>query len=767
MIAAWGIWKVYSIPATRKSRARELDSNLSNSGCLVSTSVDYLETSDDECVHAEELRKTLHDKAANQLESNEVRFIGRLRKPLIFAAATAGGFIMFHQSIPHADIALSRVLLPHRNIPYTSLQVTSGNMTIPKHSDIEIAAIWDGRTPRDAVLEMKPAGADVWSDVQLVCNTNRVLTYNLKALEEDTEYRFRLDDTQSSTYQVHVFSPPSMKNTRITSHPPEYTGKSPGTIETPDISVLRGSRLELEFFCSDSIESAQLEFDDQSTIPLEFENDAWRTTMTLMEDRKYRLALVDREGRKGGNTTPFLLNALPDEKPRIRILDPDTDIRAKADSTIPIKFEAGDDYGISRLELRYKKMGGEEKSIPYPVLDGDTQQFAGTINLDLKPLELRDYEVIYYYLHAEDNNSMDGPGISDTAVYFIEITDKESPLSNCNGKIPRQTFNLLHLEKNVIAQTMAITTDDSVTLSRISKRQQQTLELSYIFEREPILALAPELARFEFMAAQSAMKRAVGHFDQQSRDAALSSAEKALAHLYETIRLLPELEPKMCRGQGPGFKVILQAIEEKKKKEVQDLNKDLQTLIDRAKNIMKLEDDWINRLTEILSPSQQPTTATASSSGGQMNGTRTGSPSGQNFTQQEKTAQSNPGKNEQTTAQLTELSAEQKAMAARMSELARELGDMSHRDERISPLFSEDVKKAAHDFSMSSEETQTNPGHGHGYARRGIMVLAAVIDALEAEQTGGVSPTRVDVQLYPQKYEQMISEYLKGLSFAE
>lgn len=760
-VAGWCLWRILRCPESRKSRALEIEKGGSGHGCLISTSVDYLNQPDDLCDDSRELRQRLHESAASQLKKKEVKVFDSLRVPVVAMIAAFMGLTAFMLLVPQANVSFARAFQPSKNIPYTTMQVNPGDVVIPFGSELEIATAWMGRRPGHSLLEWRDSGTEAWSQEQLTSNAGPSLISRLQNLKKDTEYRIRMDESESPVYSVDVYTPPALGNTRIVIHPPEYTGKPAFTIETPDLLILRGSRLELAFFCSDSIATAHLRFEDGTRIPLQYETGAWRAGMVVHEDRNYWLELADHAGRKGGNQNPFEMTVLPDERPRLRIIEPGTDIRARADDVITIRFDAEDDYGIAALQLRYKTMGGKEIILPYSLTDDHPDKLTGNISLDLKPLDLGEYDVIYYYLHVEDNNTLDGSGMSDTPVYFIEITDKQTPLSNCNTQGPVETYNVLIMEKQIIAQTVETAPDDHPSFPNLSRRQEMTLEMCQLFAQSEAIVNAPELARFEFIAAQLAMKQAIRHFNEKSRDAALGSAEKALAHLYETARFLPDSN-SICSGTS----ITLKVIEEKINKEKQDLDRELQSLINRANNILETENDWLKRLLQILGETNPTPGSSGTNASGQI-GVNSALP-----TLQQPNSNSNPTPNQNErmsdrNADLAELSEEQKAIAAKMAELAEGLGNLSNRDERIPPIFSEDVKRAAGDIAMSSSGMEKNPGHGPGYARRGIMVLGAVIDALESLHSGEMAPTVVDVQLYPQKYERLISEYLKELSFAE
>ncbi len=81
-------------------------------------------------------------------------------------------------------------------------------------------------------------------------------------------------------------------------------------------------------------------------------------------------------------------------------------------------------------------------------------EITATAELDLSALGLKEYELVAYHAEATDNNTLDGPGVGESPVYFVEITNEEG--KPCLSQGQGQRVNLLVIQKQIIADSTAL-----------------------------------------------------------------------------------------------------------------------------------------------------------------------------------------------------------------------------------------------------------------------------------------------------------------------
>jgi hypothetical protein len=127
-------------------------------------------------------------------------------------------------------------------------------------------------------------------------------------------------------------------------------------------------------------------------------------------------SLEPRQGR---------FNILPDERPRLFVLEPGRDAVATPSIRVPIRVEATDDYGVTRVAW----LRGLNRSIerPFnmkfvPKSGPQSVEAAGSFNFD--ELGVRPGDVIEYYFEAADNYPK-GPNVTLSRLYKIQIISQE------------------------------------------------------------------------------------------------------------------------------------------------------------------------------------------------------------------------------------------------------------------------------------------------------------------------------------------------------
>src|SRR5262249_6889422 len=148
--------------------------------------------------------------------------------------------------------------------------------------------------------------------------------------------------------------------------------------------------------------------------------------------------------------------AIADHPPQVEILQPAQDMRADATNRIPVQVSAVDDYGVTELKVVYHKLNGREQMVACQTESAKNGEWIATAEIDLSALDLKRYDVVAYHAEARDNNTLDGPGIGRSPLYFIEITDKVSAPTPPLPPMPGEQVNLVVVQKQIIADTVGL-----------------------------------------------------------------------------------------------------------------------------------------------------------------------------------------------------------------------------------------------------------------------------------------------------------------------
>jgi hypothetical protein len=500
-------------------------------------------------------------------------------------------------------------------------------------------------------------------------------------------------------------------------------------------------------------------------------NDQWTAGLTAHTSSDYRIELTDRAGRKGGNEAPYHLVVVPDEPPQVDIVDPQADVRAAPTNKVPLRISASDDFAVSGIKLVFHKLGEPEKAVICDATNLNEPEATARAEIDLTPLNLQPYELVAYHAEASDNNTLDGPGIGKSPVYFIEVTTNDEPVSESHSQ--GQKINLLQLEKQIIAATTAAPEERiRETLPKVAAVQRQTRDYAETFKNtSPVLAAAPPQARVEFDAALNSMAGAITSLDQLQSSPALASEEDALKHLYQAAGLFPELKPCMCNCTG--IKIVAEAIEKKKKEEQKKREQELPKVIAQARKVAAAQAQ-LNGLYR-KSAGEAPSRAAQSNSprqgqnasGGRGEPSRDGNapatnPPAVNQDEAETTDSRDDGQKQFAAAP----SEEQKKLAEQASELAAKLRELAGSDPRVSSRHSQRMSDVASDMRRAGDFLAANNSHAaEDTGRLAWNQLEEIVGALEVLSNDQPHASEAAAEQYPKEYGQQISDYLRALSY--
>ena len=584
--------RFYLRPTRLKQGALTIESTRPELGCEVSTAAEYL-AGERKMEHQYEpqLAAALEAKTARVLTQSPFVGAGMVRFAVLLGILLLAALTLALIA-PGGLTALERTAMPFSKAHYTSVDVKPGDLDVPVGSNAQITNIFSGRLPKDARISWAEAANAHWQTAALTVTTQGVFLHTLTNLQTDVVYRVAGNDAQSPDYKITTYVPPTVEDFNIQLSYPAYTKLPPLTQRSPDISAVRASTAQFHIQPSVALKQAKLRFVSLPELALVANPDgSWGGTLPITKDTDYWIELADAKGHPGVNEKPYHIKALPDNPPKVEISDPGKDTRSSATNKVLVKISVADDFGVDQIKLVYNKLGGEQQTIEAQRASEHNGEVIATAELDLTPMELKNYELVAYHAEATDNNTLDGPGTGKSPVYFIEITDEEASQCLCQGQ--GQKVNLLVIQKQIVADTTAMPADAPADKFKdMTVRQQDAAEFGRMYQ-DAISAGDSEAAVTEMHAALTEMELASGELEKQQRAGAIPHEENALAHLYQVVKLMPELQNMPTKPMAnqkppdPKVQVVLEAIKQKKKE--QPDNKEIQDALNQAKDLARAQ----------------------------------------------------------------------------------------------------------------------------------------------------------------------------------
>jgi hypothetical protein len=146
---------------------------------------------------------------------------------------------------------------------------------------------------------------------------------------------------------------------------------------------------------------------------------------TLTAPTLFTLSVRDVDGLECAEPRRGRFNVSPDERPRIAVLEPGRDAVATPSIRIPVKVQAEDDFGITKvLWLRGHNRSIERAFDMKLTLRGGPANVESSGAFDMARLGVRPGDVIEYFFEAADNDPK-GPNVALTRPYRLEIISEE------------------------------------------------------------------------------------------------------------------------------------------------------------------------------------------------------------------------------------------------------------------------------------------------------------------------------------------------------
>ena len=354
--------------------------------------------------------------------------------------------------------SLKRIFVPWEKtdpILTTKIEVSPGNARILTGKSLQIQANVTGKSAEKVVLNYHPKDAvltenngEILQQINMVQNPEdkRQFAYEIFNIDADMQYYVTANETTSEHFTVEIFEMPKIDEVSVSYTYPEYTNLKPVVQQgSGDIQAVVGSTAEIRMTANKVIQSATFKFSNpESTEGVEENADGELTSTNISEmlivdgnilsknvdvdeSGTYNVTLLCVDGFNNEIPIEYTIKAMQDKVPEVVISEPGRDVKATKLEEVKIVAEATDDYGIDKFSLKYRVGAGELKEVEFetatnPVADNTSKHLqSGTHTFYLEEYDVEPGEIISYYAHAIDNNTLTGPGEASSEIYFIEI----------------------------------------------------------------------------------------------------------------------------------------------------------------------------------------------------------------------------------------------------------------------------------------------------------------------------------------------------------
>ncbi len=315
---------------------------------------------------------------------------------------------------------LARPATAYTRPPETFIEVHPGSAEIVAGEPLAITATLTGLVPLQAGIYLRED--DAWTLLELSVRNGRI-EHRIPAVNRSLQYRLQANDAVTPVYTITAKPRPMVVRLRHDNRYPAYTRlEEVRDVDGGDIVAIAGTSTALHVESSLPLSAAEIVFDDSIASKARIDGRFARFNLNVSRNRRYTVALRDTHDIASTDPVEYRIVALQDHPPEIRLLRPGKDTELGEDMQVPLFVEARDDFGVARIEIRYRLNDDEAAEIlPFPLDEPDVGELTRTHVWDLSGLDLLPGDRVVFRLRAYDANTVSGPGMAETPAFTIRF----------------------------------------------------------------------------------------------------------------------------------------------------------------------------------------------------------------------------------------------------------------------------------------------------------------------------------------------------------
>jgi len=532
------------------------------------------------------------------------------RKPVRFtahAALAVGALSIVSMLIGGSSLlsAAGRVMNPGQEFeapaPFT-LSIKPGDVRLVRGDSLTVEVTAAGQAPASVIVERLEKGKTA-AEPASIRGENGVYRYTYRGITAPFTYWARQGRVKSESYTVQVQELPSVRFLSVRLAPPAYTGMPEQVLEenVGDIAAVVGTRATLQLSATKPLKEARIEFlkpehagTDSETVraakALSLDVSRASVEFSVDESGYYRLRMIDTEGLTSRDPILYRITARPDEPPMVSLVEPARDLDIAAGVTVAVVAEAVDDFGFTRMNLRYHRTSALEP----PEIQGDEGQYQTTplslklvepgkgiaeLLWDLTPLDLLPEDQVLFFVEVWDNDGIRGPKRARTETRTLRFPSMS------------EIFNQQEQEN----QTREISLADLLKESEAVREKVE--EAVQEFRSNPEMSWERKKEIEQLMERQRAMNEMLNRISEAMQQAAQQMEQRSMfsPEVMDKMRQIQELvkeviTPEMRKALEQLAAAMQQPTEEEMRQALENFQKTQQMFeqaLDQTLNMLK------------------------------------------------------------------------------------------------------------------------------------------------------------------------------------
>jgi len=245
------------------------------------------------------------------------------------------------------------------------ITVTPGDAQVERGTGLVIAARFGGEPPAEAALVLN-FGSDRESRIPMARRlADPVFGASIPEVAQAGVYHIEYGRKKTRDYRIAVFEFPALVRADAQLRYPAYTGLTNRTIpDTLRVSAVEGSRLTYTMQLNKPVVQARWVGKEHSlALAAQSNAVALLPDFLLITNARYSLELTDADGRTNKFPTDFVLQALTNQRPDVKLVFPRGDPRVSRLEELQLQAEASDDFGLLKYGVGFGVAGQEPQLV--------------------------------------------------------------------------------------------------------------------------------------------------------------------------------------------------------------------------------------------------------------------------------------------------------------------------------------------------------------------------------------------------------------------
>ncbi|MFL6577699.1 MAG: hypothetical protein ACJ8MR_13855 [Povalibacter sp.] len=473
--------------------------------------------------------------------------------------------------------------LPRSAVPILEVNVTPGDVTVRRNSDLTLRAVTQGFDAEGAEVFVRFDDQQNWerAPMQMVNEGARhSWQFKLFAVRGPLHYyveaNARRATKTSAQHAISVVDLPRIERVRLTYHYPKWTGLADHLDDIGrKIRAVQGTQVSIEVFADAPLHTPVIAVGERNTA-MQISGQAASGRLEVEHPGSYHISSRVAD-EWVALTEDYPIEIIEDTKPSIEIKKPGRDWQATSIEEVPVSVQAHDDFNLQQVALRYSVNGGEWQTLPLPAgaRETDADSLLRLEDIGARestepnaPAQLQPGDLVTYYGLAKDRQHS-----VQTDLFMVQVQpferhfsegqsgggggamgDDQGAISERQREILLATWNLLRGQQSASRSRSQVQESASMLAEMQTKLAAQAHTLAERMRARTSVEDDERVQQFveSLDRAAAAMEPAAKNLESANLQPAIPVEQQALQHLLRAEAAFRDVQVAMQKDSARG-----------------------------------------------------------------------------------------------------------------------------------------------------------------------------------------------------------------------